>query len=241
MEDFIDFLNQHINKEIVDGYVDNMVRNNILERDLSEAKNILDSYVDKNTKSKFYINCVGLESKEIEKEISLLSINKEKLKEKKYNLEIKLNSLRGKILFNEYVEKDLNIERDVWVDSRNNLMWAKSCIGQVITSNRKLLSAPKLLWNQADESCRSLKLAGYTNWRLPTLTELQTLLRIDTNGYNTPENALNLPEQNDLGSFWTSTDDSEDLNYAYMTSFVLKRSYSFLKNESIYARAVRNI
>jgi hypothetical protein len=57
----------------------------------------------------------------------------------------------------------------IWIDSASGLTWAKedSYWGET--------------WQQATDYCRSLQLAGYTDWRLPTIDELQGVYDPNTN------------------------------------------------------------
>jgi hypothetical protein len=58
-----------------------------------------------------------------------------------------------------------------WTDPATRLMWTKKDNGSDVD------------WNQAGEYCSNLKLAGYSNWRLPTIDELQG---IDDSSVDTP-------------------------------------------------------
>ena len=48
------------------------------------------------------------------------------------------------------------------VDTHSWLMWGK-------------IDATLMIWNEAETHCRGLDLAGYHDWRLPTVEELRTL------------------------------------------------------------------
>jgi WD40 repeat protein len=51
-----------------------------------------------------------------------------------------------------------------WTDPETKLMWQTRDYGR------------QLSWREADDHCRQLRTDGYTDWRLPTIDELQTLL-----------------------------------------------------------------
>lgn len=61
--------------------------------------------------------------------------------------------LQGVVLDNETTE--------YWVDPGTGLMWAGKDNGMDIT------------WTKAVKYCRDLRVAGYTDWRLPSLGELE--------------------------------------------------------------------
>jgi hypothetical protein len=54
--------------------------------------------------------------------------------------------------------------RGYWVDSSTGLMWAAKDNGKAVT------------WHKAVSYCHSLRLAGFSDWRLPTLDELAILV-----------------------------------------------------------------
>lgn len=54
--------------------------------------------------------------------------------------------------------------RGYWVDPSTGLMWPAKDSGKDMT------------WHQAEKYCRNLRLAGYSDWRLPTIDELASLV-----------------------------------------------------------------
>lgn len=48
-----------------------------------------------------------------------------------------------------------------WTDPATGLMWAKKDFGSDVS------------WEQASDYCTKLQLAGYNDWRLPTIEELE--------------------------------------------------------------------
>jgi hypothetical protein len=48
-----------------------------------------------------------------------------------------------------------------WIDPDTGLNWTKADNGSAVT------------WNQANAYCTNLRLGGYSDWRLPTIDELQ--------------------------------------------------------------------
>jgi hypothetical protein len=53
--------------------------------------------------------------------------------------------------------------QSTWTDPATKLMWAKETNSSDVT------------WNQAKDYCANLRLAGYSNWRLPTIDELESI------------------------------------------------------------------
>ena len=62
----------------------------------------------------------------------------------------------------------------VWTDPATSLTWAKRDNGSDVN------------WQQAKEYCRRLSLAGYSDWSLPTIDELQDIYdkKLKDNGYH---------------------------------------------------------
>jgi len=83
-------------------------------------------------------------------------------------------------------------EGDTWVDTASKLMWQHSA------------SEHRTLWEDADEYCDALAIAGHDDWRLPTIDDLRTLVRgcpdVEPTGKCCKsEKACTLPYCNDEG------------------------------------------
>jgi hypothetical protein len=62
--------------------------------------------------------------------------------------------------------------RGVWTDPSTGLMWTAKDNGSDIS------------WGKAVKYCQNLSLAGYSNWRLPSIDELQNIY--DGSGFTAP-------------------------------------------------------
>ena len=94
-----------------------------------------------------------------------------------------------------------------------------------------------------------VQFARYCDWRLPSITELRTLVD-DTRGYCAGGSGLCIDPSLGLtneGPYWSSTEgrafssDAAAEFGAWTVSFVSGTSYSDCKNYTRYARAVRNV
>lgn len=88
--------------------------------------------------------------------------------------------------------------RHVWTDPSTGLMWSLRDNGAAI-----------LTWQQAQDYCRQLSLAGYTDWRLPTIYELSGIFdpTVDTPLPQNPDADVHIKGGISLsGNFvWSST------------------------------------
>jgi TIR domain/Protein of unknown function (DUF1566) len=78
----------------------------------------------------------------------------------------------------------------VYLDSRTGLLWTKS-------------ENLRFRWPEANEYCQNLGLSGYSDWRLPTIDELQKL-------YNRKDENIRKPFRPPYWWVWSSTKEGPD-------------------------------
>lgn len=93
-------------------------------------------------------------------------------------------------------------------------------------------------WNDARAFCKSLTTAGYTDWRLPTIEELSSIVdykrcepAIDTNTFPGTR----------LRGYWSSSTNVSNPEYAWHVNFYYGLVDIFHKSFGYYVRAVRTI
>ena len=97
------------------------------------------------------------------------------------------------------------VNGDCVTDSLTGLMWARSA---------NLPNGPRT-WYQAVDDCNNLNLCGYTDWRLPNVNELESLINA-----NEPNSATWLNGQGftnvQASYYWSSTSDADGTAYAWV-------------------------
>lgn len=89
-------------------------------------------------------------------------------------------------------------------------------------------------WPRAIDECEALTLGGSTNWRLPNVRELESIMV-----YGIPDYAVD-PVFPLVGNyFWSSTTLPSALNYAWMVSSVDGSTSQYPKTSALHVRCVR--
>jgi len=144
----------------------------------------------------------------------------------------------------------LEDKTNAWIDEDTNLMW------EVKQENN---IAKKFTWNEAFEwvaYLNSIKYAGFTDWKIPTRYELESLSNVHYGFYDLKHKVwyknnkdkvnnnyfIKKPLcQNTKGWYWTSEDAKEDKAQAYYVYF--ERGYSgwYDKLDKYELRCVRMV
>ncbi len=95
----------------------------------------------------------------------------------------------------------------------------------------------KMTWQAAMDFCQDLALNDKTDWRLPDIDELQTIL--DRSNFD-PAADKNIFSNIQSAAYWANTTNAYDTSYAWFVSF----SFGYVANDSKsshnYVRCVRN-
>ena len=115
-----------------------------------------------------------------------------------------------------------NADAATWRDPKTGFEWQGE-------------SAGKMTWNQAQAYARSLCRDGKTDWRLPAVRELETLL--DRTRYR-PVMRAEIPFRDTL-SYWSSTTFGHNKNSAWIVMFDGAYVLSYYKTNEYHVRCVR--
>jgi len=77
---------------------------------------------------------------------------------------------------------------------------------------------------EAKEYCQKLDLAGYDDWRLPNVSQLENALHLDF-------------KHNEKNGYWSSSEMEDE---AWIVSFLTKKSRKVQKSMRFYVRCVRD-
>ena len=115
--------------------------------------------------------------------------------------------------------------KEIVTDGDTCLQWQDDSDAKTVTKT----------WSDAIDYCESLTLGGYTDWRLPNINELRSI--VDYTRFNL---AMNPTFQNVVsGSYWSSTTGASDSSYAWSVYFYRGGGDWYSKSGSYYVRCVR--
>lgn len=109
-------------------------------------------------------------------------------------------------------------------DESTSLMWSRKP-----TQNR-------MTWDIAVSYCKKLNLAGYTDWRLPTIQELKSI--VDYDKFGPASDSIAFPDMM-LSFYWSSTTYAGNINYAWGVDFYYGNDVNYHKGNSNHVRPVR--
>jgi hypothetical protein len=91
-------------------------------------------------------------------------------------------------------------------------------------------------WIDAINYCESLEKRGFTDWRLPNINELESIVNDQTSNPSTYTIFTNIKSE----SHWSSTTSIEEKNKAIYIDFNSSQVFAFPKSSSMRVRCVRD-
>jgi hypothetical protein len=128
-----------------------------------------------------------------------------------------------KIFFLIITSVCFSLASEVHIDSKTELMWQDNTVSKYTKED----------WQGAVKLCQELHLAGYDDWRLPTVKEIETIITISQ---DTPPVENGFKNIGGSGYYWTSSEHESSEAFAWMMNF--KRGYEY-SNYKTYERHVR--
>ena len=116
--------------------------------------------------------------------------------------------------------------KEVVIDHATHLMWQDGVSGQTVTHT----------WQEAKEYCEALTLGGFTDWRLPTIEELLSIVDSGRSGPSIDPVFQNVVS--DL--YWSSTTDASNTSRAWAVNFYDGYDRWGAKSVDGYVRCVRS-
>ena len=124
-----------------------------------------------------------------------------------------------------FIYADFSRSVDIVTDSNSGLQWQDNTAAKTVTRS----------WQEAISYCEALNLGEKSDWRLPNINELISLVN-DTR-YNP---AIYTTFQNVASNFyWSSTTYASNSYFAWFVNFYNGGRYDSGKNRNYYVRCVR--
>lgn len=120
-----------------------------------------------------------------------------------------------------YVKSD-----NVVIDITKNIMWQDNIDVVEYKSG----------WTLAKEYCNSLTLNGFTDWKLPTISELQTIVNVK----KTKPAIFEEFKYIEHTSYWSRSQDITNDAYAWYVGFKTGATFKDSKDYDCYVRCVRS-
>lgn len=113
--------------------------------------------------------------------------------------------------------------KDVVLDKQRKLMWQDDSSASTVEET----------YVNAKKYCEDLAFAGYTNWYLPNINELKSIVKAD----NYPRSIVKAFKNVAPNYYWSSSEYTSE--YAWIVLFIYEDVVYYHKNDSSYVRCVR--
>jgi len=124
------------------------------------------------------------------------------------------------------ISVSLSLASDVLTDSKTGLMWQDNSAAKNTEKD----------WQGALAFCSELRLAGYDDWRLPNIKELETIVDISQHNPAMKNGFKNIGAS---GYYWSSSEHESNEEFAWIMNFKRGYEYNNYKTYKRYVRCVR--
>ena len=115
--------------------------------------------------------------------------------------------------------------KEVVIDKKRNLMWQDDSAASSTDKN----------YADAIAHCESMDFAGYTDWYLPNVDELKSIVKAE----NYPRSIVKAFQNVYADYYWSSTEYSSEL--AWIVLFIYEDVTYYHKRDPSYVRCVRKV
>ena len=128
---------------------------------------------------------------------------------------------------------------DTITDKTTGLMWTKDTAD--INGDDLVTDADTVNWNGALQYCEDLDFAGYSDWRLPNIKELRSIVDYSSSSSNNPAVNLSFFPDIEKKAYWSSTGLAENQNSSWNITFHNGDDRDSRKTFPSYVLAVRDV
>ena len=132
-------------------------------------------------------------------------------------------------------------------DTVTSLIWMRCSLGQTWDGRTCSGTANKYTWQEAKNTAKRFEYEGYSDWRLPTIDELKSIVDCSRYGYQSEgfgcaNRSPQLTIRDEFPNtpsyfFWSSS--AHDSDYVWVVGFDYGNMYAHGKNSSVHVRLVR--
>ncbi len=127
------------------------------------------------------------------------------------------------------------------IHSDTNLQWAQCAIGQDWGPDSCTGIADVFTWDDAKAAVEAFNrnggVGGYTDWRLPTVDELETIAE---HCREAPAINTTIFPDTPWAGFWSSSDGNDNAEHAWFVGFYYGLSFEYSRSASYRVRPVRS-
>lgn len=225
--------------------VASLTKNTAIESVLVKKENNITVVVNNKVNEVSENTEITIPKKKIEKEpvkIIRVDINKTIVKKKiklKDTIVAENNSsdtvLKKEIIINFFVRDDIN---NIVTDNTTGLVWQDDSIIHKQWTSQENFDLAKYSDTSGDTAvsyCNELSLAGFDDWKLPSIENLRTIKK----GNDTNETIVNVFKNIKLKSYWSSTQYPGFSKAAWYINFSNGFEFGYGKNIHLNVRCVR--
>ena len=124
------------------------------------------------------------------------------------------------------ISANISLASDILIDNKTELMWQDDSAAKHTKKD----------WQGAVAFCSALGLAGYDDWRLPVVKELESIIGLSQEN---PAMKNGFKNVGGSGYYWSASEHESSEDFAWMMNFKRGYEYSNYKTYTRYVRCVR--